>query len=69
MLKTVAVAFRIGFVGSELWNDKYKNAKILSDSANTMSYLPCGCVVSEIKEHAGEPVIDFIESQLFLWSL
>lgn len=44
------MAFRIGlFVGSESWNDKY-----------CISYLPCGSVVTEVEEHAGKPVIDFI---------
>lgn len=68
VLKSKAVAFRIGlFAGSESWNDKYKTAQILS--VRCKHYLPRGRVVTEIEEHAGEPVVDFIQSQLFLWRL
>lgn len=33
------------------------------------SNLPCSCVVPEVEEHGGEPVVNLIQGALFVWRL
>lgn len=43
-----------------LWAVSHGMTNITSVYKYHISYLPCGGVVTEVEEHAGKPVIDFI---------